>query len=372
MAPGTGLPGAGLAPPSRSSGTGVIVGIIVGGGFIVLLVVAIALAATGVFSGSPLDTPVGRIRAAAQSLSAARAVKLDGTFTSGADRLEGDLRVTRGGRAMGDLTWNGEEADLLVADDTMYVKAGAEFWRSENPISLSGTAQTDPDRWGKLSFHTLSLDIRSELKPSALADRMRRVGDYGIRDSAETTYKGRRALKITTSNGRFYVSSGDDPKLLRIEQTYPRIHADVTEETNAQATPTIDDLRTRVRQLKDSYDNSQLPRAEEVKFGSCGGSGCTLRSRVWSTRGSAASVRIEVRMWLTATTRTGRKLGECTTTATVDSIKSVWASCRVTDRAWKSFHSGSGYRKWWAHTRPTVLGASPSDIQRMLDGIDSE
>lgn len=372
MPPGPGMGGPWGQPPARSSKTGLVVGLIVGGGFIVLLVVAIALAASGVFSGADEKSPKESLTAAANSLTAARGVELNGSMTAGSDQLAGKLKVTKVGRITGDVTWNGQQAKLVLIDNNVFVQSNSTFWRAEGGIAASRIPTADTTDWGRMPSYSLSSSFRTNITPSALARKMQQASVYSIRNKTKTTVQGRSALKITTYSDTYYVSTGDNPKLLRIEMRYPQLSADVTELTGSDTGGAITELRNRVGELKDSFDTSQLPRAQEVEFGSCGTTGCTLRSRVWSTRGSATSVELSVRMWLTAVTKTGRNLGECTTKATIDSIDSEWASCRITDSRWRSYRSGTGSLKWWAHAEAKALGVSESEIQSMLDAIGRE
>lgn len=380
--PGMGGPGSpqpwGPSPtPPRSSRTGLIVGLIIGGGFVVLLVVAVLLALVGAFSESGSGSgksPQQQLASAATSLTTARGVELNGSVNSGTDQMQGRLKVTKSGRISGDVTWNGNQSKVLMLDDKVFAQGDAAFWRAEGGIGSSGVPAEIEGVWGRLPSYSVSSYFRTSVTPSALARKLQQASAFSTYKTARTTVQGRSALKISTFGDAYYLSTGDNPRLLRIETAYPRLAADVTELTGSGADGMVGELRTRVGELKSSFDTSALPRAQQVEFGACTASGCTLRAKVWSTRGTSTSVDLSVRMWLTAKTKTGRNLGECTTRVTIDSIDSEWATCRITDSRWRGFRSGSGSGKleWWGQASATAVGASESDISAMLRQIDQE
>jgi hypothetical protein len=351
----------------------VLIAVLAGGGFLVIVIVAVILVATGVFSsgsnGSGGDSPTERLSAAAQRLTGQRAIGLHGTISASSDKLEGDVKITRGGWVTGDVTWGGQNVQLIASDDTVFVKGGWDFWRTEGDISDKADWITN-QRWGKLAYSSVGSSLKREMTPSAIATDMRGVSRYSVTSTEQAAVQGTPALKIITSSSRYYVSTGDSPRLLRIETDYPQTAVDVTELTGS--VDPVTELRTRVNQLSSSFDPSRNTRVDKISWGSCTASGCTVHSKVWSTRGSDPSVRVTVFVRISANNKNGRKLGECSNSGTVTSYESINVTCRVTSASWRSFRSGSGYRRWWGHSEAMAGGATAAQVQTLLTSLNSE
>jgi hypothetical protein len=362
------------SPPPPSSNTGLLIALIAGGGFLVVVIAVVILVASGAVPGgdhSPpkADSPTERLAAAAQRLTAARAVNLHGTVTSGTDKLDGDLKVTRGGWITGDVSWNGQRTQMIMPGDTVFVKAGRDFWRTEANVSDTA-AWIGSARWGRLRSSVLGSAFKQDVTPSGIAADLRNVTRYSIQSTVRTSVQNVPALKITTAGDVFYVSDDDSPRLLRLERNYPQIAVDVTESGGAEG-DAVTELRGRISALKDSFDPSRSTRVDKITWGSCTASGCTVHSQVWSTRTGDSSVRVTVFVRITANNKNGRKLGECSNSGTVTSLSSIKVTCRVESAAWSSFRGGSGLRRWWGRAEAMANGATSTEIQTMLGGLNS-
>ncbi|GAA2114777.1 hypothetical protein [Actinomadura alba] len=366
------------SPPPPSSNTGLLIGLFAGGGFLVVVIVIVVLAASGAFSkddkggggsSSSGDSPTEKLAAAAQRLSVARGLTLRGTVSSGSDKLEGDLKVTRTGWVTGDVTWNGEKTQLIMAGESVYVKAGRDFWRTEANVADTAVWIGD-SRWGKLRSSSLGSRFKQEVTPSGIAADLRSVSRYSVQSTVRTSVQGVQALKITTTSNVFYLSDDGSPRLLRVEQRYPQNAFDVIESNNAEGAAATE-LRSRINALKDSFDPTRSTRVDKISWGSCTTSGCTVHSDVWSTRTGDSSVRVTVFVRITANDKNGRKLGECSNSGTVTSLKSIKVTCRVRSAAWTSFRSGTGTRRWWGRAEAMANGATSTEIQTMLNGLNS-
>lgn len=357
-----------MPPAPRPANNGLLIALLAGGGCLAILIVIAVLVATGVLTHDERGAAADRLAAAAQRLTTARVVGLRGTVTSGTNKLNGDMAVTRGGRVTGTVTWSGQSVQLIAVNSVMYVKGSADFWRDQGD---GDDRWIGSGRWGLLGPTPVDLTIRQHLTPGAIARELRGVSRYTVKDTKRTSVRGTPALKVSTTTGSFYVSAGDSPRLLRIETTYPQVALDVTEYDGDGGGP-VAELRERIKQLKGSFDPAQRTRVDKVGWGSCAVAGCTVHSDVRSTRGEASTIRVTVFVRLTANDKNGRKLGECSASGTVTSAASVRVSCRVTSAAWSRFRGGSGFRRWWAHAEAMPGGAADRDIQTMLNGLDSE
>jgi hypothetical protein len=358
--------------PPKSSNTGLLIGLLAGGGLLAVVIVIVLLVVSGVFSsgGDSGGSPTDKLATAAQRLSGVSGIGLKGTVSASSDKLEGDFKVTRGGRMSGTATWGGRSVRLVVPGEDVYVKAGSEFWRDQVTMH-SEPGWLGDSRWGKLGFSTLATTFKNDMSPSALAKNLRAVGRYSVKETAKTTVQGTAALKIVTYGATYYVSADGAPRLLRIESDFPSTAVDVTELNGPEGGEAVTELRTRINELKDSFDLSQHARVDKIKWGSCTTSGCTVHSTVWTTRGGSSSVPVTVFVRLAADSKNGRKLGDCSATGVIDSFHSISVTCRVKSAAWSRFYRGPGTH-WWGLAEPMPGGASGDDVQKMLSALNAE
>lgn len=365
--PGTpppfGLPGP--PPPPRRSTSGALIALLVGGGLVAVLLIAAAFV---VLLGDGDDaSPQERLREAADKLSSAQALELEGSFGSSLD--SGRVKVLRSGHITGELRVDGQTRPLVKVDDDVFVKADKSFWQRKLGFVNLEKFQVDGERWGRIESSSLELDFQRYATPSALAASLRSFTSIGIRSDLEVTRNGRRVTKIVTSRGTYYLSK--DNQLVRIELTVPHLHADVT--AHSSSVTTVNELRVRVNELKNSLDVTRSARISEVK--GCeneSASGCTVRVQVTVSRAPTGSkTLVNVYIWITEETKTGRKLGDCTTTATVIGLSSTWTECRVSTPEWTSFYRTSEKRRihWWMQAEPMAVAVDDSDISRMLSAI---
>ena len=355
--------GPGMPPPKRGGG-GAVIAAILGGGLVVILLIGLVVYVATAGGGK---SPEEKLSAAASNLASAGAVTLDGTFGS-AGTLRGELNVTKGGRAMGSVTWNGSRVTLLSADGKLFVKAGKPYWEREisggSPFYLKSG-----DQWGRMDHDELDIDFKSHLAPAALATKVRAARTSSVKP-LETRWKGRKALKFSSFASTVYITDEDDAELLRYEATTPRVRVDVTPKDSASSV--ISDMRTSMGELKDSFNASAQPRVVDWKKGNCNSSsGCTVEAKINPPYDVDPPVTIDVRFRLTAGSITGRDLGNCTTTITIRSSSAEWASCRVTSSAWTRWARDSG-GTFYKHADYKVIGATSEEIQSLQSGLDSE
>ncbi|MGI5165394.1 hypothetical protein ACQEU3_13645 [Spirillospora sp. CA-253888] len=363
-------PGAPMGPPPRRSGPGALIAALVGGGLVVVVLIAIvvfAVAGGGKSSEEQLNSAAG-------VLERTKVVAYKGLVSSGTEVLQGDLNVTRGGRATGQVTWNSDSVTLLAADGKLFVKGDGSYWRRRTlsvnePYFLNGGSQ-----WGRVGSGRLDLDFK-ELTPGALAARLRSAARAKLKPT-KTSLKGFKALRFGNSSGFFYLSDADEPTLMRYETTQPRVAVDVDPQVKPEEeTAALGEMRNRVGELKDSFDSSVQPRIAEWSKTPCStnSDSCRVSGRVQALVSSDQPVQVEVRYSLRSgkTGTTGRDLGSCTTSVTLRGSSGAWAECRVTGSAWSSW-SRSSERDYRRQYDFKVSGASSAEIESLRSGLDQE
>jgi hypothetical protein len=348
-----------------------MIALIAGGGLVVLVVIAVVLATT-VFKADKM-TPSERLAATATSVSGARALALKGTFTSGSDTLSGQLEVTRGGRAGGQVTWGTDQVTFLSADGKLYVKGPKSYWSDK--ITSSNAMLKDGDKWGKVDPSDLSLDFQKDLSPTALAGALRQAATFknALRET-KTTSQGRKALRISSPSAAFYVTDSKTPELLRYESNILRVQTDVTVQNAAAAAAPIGQLRNYAGELKDSFDS--VGRVDLIEFDKrqlCyeNSSSCRVRAKFQPPSGTSSPTKIEIKFWLTAGSATGSNLGDCSTSFTATSSSATWVECSVKSGAWSKFSHGSQSR-YSQHHQYWIPGATDSDVAALQSGFDKE
>ncbi|TYC18311.1 hypothetical protein FXF65_00630 [Actinomadura syzygii] len=358
--------GPGMPPPKRGGG-GAVIAAILGGAVVVLVLIGVVVYVLTAAGGK---SPEEKLTAAAVSMDAARAVTLKGTM-GGTGTLNGEVNVTKGGRAAGDVTWNGDSVTVLSADGKLFVKADSAYWKKELSSNDDPFFLTSGQQWGRLSPDELNLDFKAQLSPAALAGKLRSARTSSVKP-IKTTWQGKKVLKFSTFSSTLYITDEDDAELLRYEATTPRVRVDVTPKSSGDASSVLSNMRTSIGELKDSFNGSAQPRVAEWKRGGCNGdSGCTVEAKIRPPYDVETPVTIDVRFRLTAGTLTGRDLGNCTTRITMTSSTPQWTSCRVSGGAWTSWAKATG-GTFYKHASYKVIGATSEEVSSMQSGLDSE
>jgi hypothetical protein len=325
--------------------------------------IVVVLVVVGRVASDPKAEAVKNLSAAATRLSSAPGLKFHGSVTSSSDTLDGDFKVTPGGRTSASVTWDGSKIDLMALDENLFVKGDATFW-STNANYTPKWNFIDGTRWGRMAPYNFSFDFKQNLSPTALAQKLRQLSKLSITSQAKTSVGGVSTLKVVTSSVTYYVSNDDSPRLLRVDSTsYPRFSVDVTQLSAGDVTG---DLRTGVAALKNSFDTSRTASIEKVRFGTCNISSCRIYTKVWSTGVSSSPVPITVYTTITSQkAKAGTHYGDCSTTGIVDSYSAIEVSCKVSGGNWPSARTGTT----WAHSDALTAGASSTEIQTMLNNI---
>lgn len=318
--------------------------------------------------------PYERLSAAATSISGARAVVHKGTFSSGSESLQGELKVTKAARAAGQVNWDGENLTLLSADNKLFVKAPAAYLEKSLPAD-PGELLEDGEHWGRLETSKLGLDVRRDFTPSGLATALRQAAALKEQlTETESTARGQRALKISTPTATFYVSESDKPELLRYERSFPKIQVDVTAQDSGTGAATLAEMRTLMGELKDSVNTQGSLEFKKLEKGKCysNSDSCAVRVQFEPEIESDTPVEVRVRLWLTAGSFFGKHLGSCRTSLKATSkTGSTWVSCTVRDKRWSKFSRGSE-RGYFTQHEYVVAGVAEGEIEKMQSGLDTE
>jgi hypothetical protein len=374
--PQPGQPGPGgfyQGGPPPKKGNGLLIGLLAGGGVFVVILIVVVLLVSGVFGGKT-ESASKRLQDAAKSLSTAKGVKYNGQITSTDATLSGAFEVTSSGKAGFTGSWSDSQISFLdMGDNQTYVKGDATFWDTKADFSPTNASDyIDGKRWGRLSSYKMNFDFNKNLTPTAISQQINQISSYSIKSTVKTKVGGTSAQKITTYEGSYYVSASGTPKLLRVESTgYPSYALDL----DSSSPDTVStDLKSKVGELKNSFDGSYEPTTTETGSDNCrhSATACTVTVHVFQSRtGSTGSVPVNVHVWLTADTSTGKKIDTCDQTGSISS-SSTDVICTMSSSGWKSWAgSGTGTKWFYYHATAVVGGASDGDIQAMQTALDA-
>ncbi|MBC6469079.1 hypothetical protein [Actinomadura alba] len=313
----------------------------------------------------------GQAGKAAQRLSAVRALRYTGSFSSNGISMQARLTVTRAGSGSGTITVGGDTADVIVVDGTTFLKAGRSFWRSHGGVT------TNPEdyagRWSRAATSTLDLDVKDVLASGTITQRLRAAGQSPV-GNAEAI-NGTPSVKVTTADGEYQISRAQPHKLLRVKSTGTDTYQfDVAEVSATETAALFTDLQQKVTRLTDALDPGiRFPRAGDLKFSNCGSSGCTVKYSVTSLAVNDDNVRAVLKATIRAN---GRDLGSCTNRRSVGSSRTFDLSCTVTSSGWKSWvrwaRSTPGSHSYQARARVVAESVSAGDVNGLLAKLRQE
>ncbi|WP_157429872.1 hypothetical protein [Actinomadura oligospora] len=364
-------PTGGSPPTGARRRTGLVVGVAFGTLLLLGLVsVAVVLTVRENTKEKPRDT----LLKAASALANVRTLTYSGTISSTSQTLTGKLKVTKGGRAYGPVTWGGTAATLLAADGRVFLKEPKSAWTSRMQVYTTDAALLpDGDYWGAIAPDELGLDFKGALSPPAMAALMRRYA--GLRTTrSETTARGRKAIKISTSDVAFYISRTGGHELLRYELSYPKIAADVTAQPVSAGPATVADVMTDMGRLGDAFDASRRAKvAAKPEFTGCGtfGRPCTVSVKVQPDPGTSGPARIRAYFRLASERNGGGKVfGDCRADGVVPAGQSQPVQCTVSGGEWAKH--GSEYKTVWVYTAAFQLAMGLQDVPRMQRALADE
>lgn len=351
----------------------------------VVLAAGAALAAcTSTTQGVPGAAPIAApstAQTAAQALldlAEAGAVRYKGRMTASNAEVGFDLTAARTGEVSGEITVDDQPAEVLVVNDTIYLKGGADFWAGVSGIGGANRGGAIAGRWVRTPSGVLGLEFGGIFGPEALSSQLARGADRldgGAFTEAETTSVGSvDAVKLTTEGGTVYLAAEAPHGVLKVEadklgRADPTSARDVVAEV-ADATSELTALYTGIAKNADALarpvDVLTTVTEGEHNFDKCGAASCSIVVRF--TNSSKLAVTVSVRgTWQ----GDGAPLGVCDTTAgPVAPGKQGSARCTLSTPEWKSFYQRANtvpgnhpYSVEWS----TLVLADAPDLTRLKE-----
>ncbi|MCP2343409.1 hypothetical protein [Actinomadura rupiterrae] len=333
-----------------------------------------AAAITLTVQDSRKEKPRDTLLKAASALGSARMLTYSGTISSTTQTLTGRVKVTKGGRAYGPISWSGTDATMLAADGHVFLKEPKSAWMSRMQVGTTDAALLpDGDYWGAVDTTELGIDFKGALSPPAMASVLRRYA--GLRTTrSETTARGRKAIKISASDAAFYISRTGGHELLRYELSFPKIAADVTAQPVSAGPAAVSDVMADLGRLGDAFDASRHAKvAAKPEFTSCGtfGRPCTVSVKVQPDENSPGPARVRAYFRLASAQNGGGKVfGDCQATGVVAAGQSQPVTCTISGGEWA--RHGADYKTVWVYTAPFQLAVQPQDVPRMQHDLANE
>ncbi|MFC4913718.1 hypothetical protein [Actinomadura gamaensis] len=358
-------------PRRRRRPTGLIVGIALA--TVVLLGLATAAIVLTV-QENERESPRDTLLKAASALGDVRALTYSGAIGSSTQTLMGTLKVTKGGRAYGPVTWDGTDATLLAADGRLFLKEPKSAWVSRMQVGKTDAALLpDGDYWGSIDPGELGIDFKGALSPPAMAALMRRYA--GQRTTRSDTFaRGRKAVRINAGDAGFFISRTRSHELLRYELTSPTIAADVTARPASAGPPAVADLMADMGRLGDAFDASRQAKiAAKPEFTGCAtfGQPCTVSVKVEPDENSPGPARVKAYFRLASEQNGGGKVfGDCQATGVVPVGRSQPLECTVSGGEWAAH--GRDYQTVWVYTTAFQLALGDQDVPRMQRDLADE
>lgn len=299
--------------------------------------------------GSPLETLVGPspdelAGRAFAGMDSAPATHLVGTFSNAGRHFTIDCTINRSGDTQGSVDLDGRAYQLIVSGGRTFVQ-GQAFWAAYGDSTV---ARLYGDSWALLDAHGVNSMGSSPASPCSIG-RSLHNRRFQLRNDGVARVGGQSAIQLSDSSARLYLTTGKQPRLLRILSARgyraPDGTTDMKLDFSYPTPPTVSAPSAFV----DPGDPSTFPAhyvAESVKIGRCDGSGCEVTATVRNLTGAPA-----VRSTLTLRIRTadGSDLGSCAVDLPAIPYRQTQdLSCTVGGNAWNAFFTGGSDRRYFA------------------------
>ncbi|MEV5569489.1 hypothetical protein AB0L06_05540 [Spirillospora sp. NPDC052269] len=320
------------------------------------------------------EKPRDTLLKAASALANVHTLTYSGTIGSASATLVGKLKVTKGGRAYGPVTWNGTAMTLLAADGHVFLKESKSSWVDRLQLNTTAAALVpDGDKWSSIDPDDLGLDFKGSLSPPGMAALMRgHAGQHPRR--SETTARGREAIKISVSGVAFYISRTGGHELLRYESSVPKIAADVTAQPVSAGPATVADMMADIGRLGDAFDATRAVKADaKPVFTSCEqfGRPCTVSLKVQPDPDTSGQARIRAYFRLSSQENGGGKVfGDCRAEGVVPAGQGRSLRCTFSGGEWAKH--GSEYTRVWVRVLALQLAIGPQDVPGMQHELAAE
>lgn len=345
---------------------------------------AVLAACTSTTQGVPEAAPIAAAstaQTAAQALldlAESGAVRYQGTMTASNSEVEFDLTAARTGEVSGKITLDDQPADVLVVNDTIYLKGGADFWDGIPGVGGTGRGAAIAGRWVQTPSGLLGLEFGGIFGPEALSSQLARgadrAGGEAFAEAEKTEVGAVDAVKLTTEGGTVYLAAEAPHGVLKVEadklgRSDPTSARDVVAEV-ADASADLAALYSGIAKNADALaapvDVLTTVTEGEHNFDKCGAASCSIVVRF--TNSSKLAVTVSVRgTWQ----GDGAPLGVCDTKAgPVAPGKQGSARCTLSTPEWKSFYQRANsvpgnhpYSVEWS----TLVLANAPDLSRLKE-----
>jgi hypothetical protein len=295
-------------------------------------------------TGPSPDELAGRAFA---SLDSAPATHLAGSLTNAGRRFTIDCTVNRSGEAQGTIEVDGRPYRLIVSGGRAYVQ-GQGFWAAYGDATV---ARLYGESWVLLDPNGVNAG-GGPASPCSVA-RSLRGRRFRLKNDGEAKLGGQSAVQLSDSSGRLYLTTGNQPRLLRIQSARGYRAPDGSSDLRLDFSyPARTELSPPAAFLNPA-DAGTFPAhyvAEAVRTGRCDASGCQLTATVRNLAGPPGA-RSTVTLRLRAADDSD--LGSCTADLPpIPYQQTQDVSCTVGGAPWTSFFGGSSDRRYFA--RATV------------------
>ena len=295
-------------------------------------------------TGPSPDELAGRAFA---GLDSAPATHLAGSFSNAGRRFTIDCTVNRSGDARGSVDVDGRAYQLIVSAGRTYVQ-GQGFWAAYGDPTV---ARLYGVSWALLDANGVT-SVGGPAGPCSVG-RALRNRRFQLKNDGEARVGGQSAIQLSDSSARLYLTTGNQPRLLRILSARGYRAPDGTSDMRLDFSYPARAAVSAPSTFVDPADPRTFPAhyvAEAARIGRCDASGCALSATVRNLAGAPA-----VRSTATLRLRTadGSDLGSCTVDLPAIGYQQTQdVSCTVSGAPWSSFFGGSSDRRYFA--RATV------------------
>jgi hypothetical protein len=279
------------------------------------------------------------------SLDGAPATHLAGSFANAGRRFSIDCTVNRAGAAQGSIDVDGRPYRLIVSDGRTYVQ-GQGFWAAYGDAKV---ARLYGESWVLLDASGINA-VGGPANPCSVG-RSLRSRRFQLKNDGDAKVGGQPAVQLSDSSGKLFLTTGKQPRLLRI------LSAKGYRAPDGSSDLLLDfDYPRRLEvsppgAFVDPADPKTFPAhyvAEAVKIGRCDASGCALTATVRNLAGPPAGQSMAT---LRLSGADNGDLGGCTVNLpSIDYQQTQDVSCTVSGDPWSSFYSNSTDRRYVART----------------------
>jgi hypothetical protein len=292
------------------------------------------------FTGPSADELAGRAFA---GLDSAPATHLSGSFSNAGRRFTIDCTVNRSGDTQGSVAVDGRAYQLIVSAGRTYVQ-GPGFWAAYGDPTV---ARLYGQSWALLDANGVN-SVGGPASPCSVG-RALRNRRFRLKNDGDARVAGQSAIQLSDSSGRLYLTTGQQPRLLRILSARgyraPDGSADLRLDFRYPPRTTV----SAPSAYMDPADPRTYPAhyvAEAVRIGRCDASGCALSATVRNLAGAPAGQSVAT---LRLRGADNSDLGSCTVELPAIGYQLTQdVSCTVSGAPWTNFLNGSSDRRYFA------------------------